>query len=257
MDDRIRKRRRAVKWERSRGRRTLLFLTILALGLVAGFLWLRSTDAFAVKRITATGVERVTETQIAAVTAGAIGKNLLRVPCGEVEKALEALPYVESAQVRRGFPNTLEIELKEYRPVARLQDDWGAVWLISDNGKVLGGTQAAFFPDLPLVVPDTAVAVKAGQQVPAGVAGVLPLAALVASEEVGARLPGLAKITVSAAGCAALVLEGGSELRLGDPQGLEAKLSIAVELLQQCLAQGRLIEYVDASVAGRVAVKAK
>ena len=235
----------------------MVFLVILALGLVAAFLWLRSTDVFAVKRVTATGAERVTEAQIAAVTAGAMGKNLLSLSAGELEKALRALPYVESAEVHRGFPDTLEIELKEYQPVARLQDQTGQVWLVSDSGKVLSGTQAAHFPDLPLLVPDIAVAVRAGQEVPAAIADVLPLAALVLSDDVCGRLPRLAEIAVSAAGCAALVLEGGGELRLGDCESLEAKLDVALDLVQQCLAQGRLIEYIDASVAGRVAVKAK
>lgn len=257
MDDRIRKRRRAVKWEQRRGRRTLVFLVVLALGLVSAFVWLRATDVFAVKRITATGAERVTEAQIAAVTAGAMGENLLRVSTRELERALRALPYVESAEVHRGFPDTLEIEVSEYRPVARLRDEQGKIWLISDSGKVLEGAQAAHFPDLPLVVPDMAVLVEAGQEVPEAVAGVLPLAASVLRDDVWARLPGLAQITVSAAGCAALVLEGGGELRLGDPEGLEGKLRVALDLLQKCLAQGRLVEYVDASVAGRVAVKAK
>ncbi len=235
----------------------MVFLVVLALGLVVAFLWLRSTDVFAVKRVTATGAERVTEAQIAAVTAGVMGKSLLSLPAGELEKALRALPYVESAEVHRGFPDTLEIELKEYLPVARLQDDKGEVWLVSDSGKVLSGAQAAHFPDLPLVVPDIAVAVRAGQEVPAAIGDVLPLAAFVVSEDVRGRLPRLAQITVSAAGCAALILEGGGELRLGDGEGLEGKLNVALDLVQQCLAQGRLIEYIDASVAGRVAVKAK
>ncbi|OFV82807.1 MAG: hypothetical protein A2W26_06655 [Acidobacteria bacterium RBG_16_64_8] len=174
-----------------------------------------------------------------------------------MEKALRALPYVESAEVHRGFPNTLQIELREYQPVARLQDDQGEVWLVSDSGKALAGTQAAHFPDLPLVVPDIGVAVKAGQEVPVAIGDILPLAAYVLGDDVSGRLPALARITVSAAGCAALVLEGGGELRLGDSEGLEGKLNVALDLVQQCLAQGRSIEYIDASVAGRVAVKAK
>jgi hypothetical protein len=257
MDDRIRKRRRAVKWERSRGRRTLVFLVLLAVGLTAAFVWSRSSEAFAVKRVSATGAERVTAAQIAAVTAGAVGRNLLALSTGAIEKALRALPYVEYAEVHRAFPDTLEIELTEYQPVARLQDSGGEVWLVSDTGRILAGTQAAHFPDLPLLVPDIGVAVKAGQKVPAAIGEILPLAAFVLSEEVRGRLPGLAQITVSAAGCAALVMEGGGELRLGDPEGVERKLSIALDLVQRCLAEGRLIDYIDASVPGRVAVKAK
>ena len=73
----------------------------------------------------------------------------------------------------------------------------------------------------------------------------------------GDSLPAIAKIAVSAAGCAALVLKDGGELRLGTPDGLEQKLGVAVDIVKKWLAQGRLIEYIDASVADRVAVKAK
>jgi cell division septal protein FtsQ len=93
--------------------------------------------------------------------------------------------------------------------------------------------------------------------VPTVVADVLPLAVLLQTDEIRAQLPGLTRIGVSAAGCAVLVLEGGGEVRLGDPIRLEQKLRVAVDIVQQCLAEGRQIEYIDASVADRVAVKAK
>jgi cell division septal protein FtsQ len=212
---------------------------------------------FAVKKITATGVERVSAEQIADVTAGVTGQSLLSLSTKAVEKSLLALPYVQSAAVHRCFPNTLEIELVEYEPVARMQGDGGEVWVVSDSGRVLQGTDASQFPDLPLLVPDSSFFVAAGEQVPAAVADTLPLAVLLQAEEIRAQLPALARIAVSAAGCAVVVLEGGGELRLGDPVGLDHKLDVALDIVRQCLAEGRQIEYIDASVADRVAVKAK
>jgi cell division septal protein FtsQ len=230
---------------------------ILLLGGVAAFLWLRSTDVFAVRRITATGAQQVTEEQIAAITAGSIGDSLLALSTSSVQEALLALPYVESVKIHRAFPSTLEIELVEYRPVARLQTDTGQTWLVSDDGSALEDSGGAQFSDLPLVVTDTPFSVVAGVRLPAAVADVVPLAVLVRSDEMTDRLPAVARIVVSAAGCAALVLEGGGELRLGTPERLDQKLGVALDIVEQCLAQGRLIEYVDASVADRVAVKAK
>ena len=234
-----------------------MVVVLLALLAVGAFLWLRTADVFAVKRIVATGAERVTKEQLTQITAGVMGENLLALSTAELEMALRALPYVESAEVHRGFPDTLEIVLDEYRPVARLAAEGGALWVVSDSGRVLEGAQAADFPDLPLLVPEEALAVVAGEQVPAALAGVLPLADLLQSEDIRARLPQLGQIVVSAAGYAAVLLGGGGELRLGTPERLEQKLDVALDLVQQCLAQGRVIEYIDASVADRVAVKAK
>jgi len=257
MDEKIRGRRRSVRIERRRRRRTLAFLVVLLLCAVGLFLWLRSSDVFAVKRITATGAERVSTGQIAEVTSGVVGDSLLSLSTGAIEEALLALPYVQSVSVHRCFPNTLEIELVEYEPVARVGGEGGEIWLVSGSGRVLEGTDATQFPDLPLLVPDSSFFVSAGAQVPAAVAETLPLAVLLQVEEIRAQLPVLARIAVSAAGSAVVVLEGGGELRLGDPAGLEQKLEVAVDIVQQCLAEGRQIEYIDASVADRVAVKAK
>jgi cell division septal protein FtsQ len=257
MNEKIRGRRRSVRRERGRRRRTLAVLVILVLCVVALYVWLRSSDVFAVERITATGAERVTKGQIARATTEAVGVSLLSLSTGAIEEALLALPYVQSVEVHRCFPNTLEIDLAEYEPVARLQAEGGEIWLVSDGGRVLQGTDAAQFPELPLLVADGSLLARAGEQVPTVVADVLPLAVLLQTDEIRAQLPGLTRIGVSATGCAVLVLEGGGEVRLGDPIGLEQKLRVAVDIVQQCLAEGRQIEYVDASVADRVAVKAK
>jgi cell division protein FtsQ len=234
-----------------------VFLVGLLLCCTIAFLVLRSTDAFAVKRVTATGSEQITKEQIASITSGTMGKNLLVLSTDGVKEALLALPYVESAEVSRAFPNTLEIKLQEYRPVARLQNGDTGTWLVSDTGKVLEDADPTQLPDLPLLVPDVSFAIAVGEQLPAAIAGVLPLAEYVCGEDMRDRLPAIAKIVVSPAGCAALVLKAGGELRLGTPDGIEQKLGVAVDIVQDWLTQGRLIEYIDASVADRVAVKPK
>lgn len=129
--------------------------------------------------------------------------------------------------------------------------------MVADDGRVLEGVSGGQFADLPLLVPDASFAVQVGETVPAAIAEVLPLAVMVRSDELRAELPELAEIAVSAGGCAVLVLEGGGELRLGAPERLDQKLGVALSIVRQCLAQGRVVEYVDASVVDRVAVKAK
>jgi hypothetical protein len=52
-------------------------------------------------------------------------------------------------------------------------------------------------------------------------------------------------------------LDGGTELRLGTPTDLEQKMTVAADIIQQYLRDGKTLEYVDASAADRVAVKAE
>ena len=73
----------------------------------------------------------------------------------------------------------------------------------------------------------------------------------------GVDLPEVDHVTVSAAGRVSVRLAMGTDLRLGDPVDLEQKIMVSAEILQQCLKDGKAIEYLDASVPARVAVKAK
>ncbi len=124
---------------------SFIFPLVVLLCAGAAFLWLRSTDVFAVRQIVATATERVTKEEIAQVASQAMGGSLLKLSTGALEEAFVELPYVRSAEVHRCFPDSLEIELVEYEPVARLQDQSGSVWLMSETGRVLEGTDATSF----------------------------------------------------------------------------------------------------------------
>jgi cell division protein FtsQ len=64
------------------------------------------------------GLQNVTRFQIMEVMGGDIGRNIFFVPLGERKKALEKIPWVESASVMRFVPNRLRIEIHERTPVA-------------------------------------------------------------------------------------------------------------------------------------------
>jgi cell division protein FtsQ len=257
MDERIRVRRRSVNRQRGRRRISIIFPIVVLLCAGGAFLWLRSTDVFAVRQVVATATERVTTEEIAQVTSPAMGESLLKLSTGDLEEALVKLPYVRSAEVYRRFPDSLEVELSEYEPVARLLDQSGHVWLIADTGRVLEGADAASFTDLPLMVPDTSFALTPGEQVPDAVASALPLAPLFAIGEVGARLPALDRVIVSAGGYITVKLIEGLEVRLGEATELSQKLAAAADTLEQCLQNGQVLEYIDVTVPERAAVKPK
>ena len=61
-----------------------MFVLVACLVIVlALFLWLRSSDVFAVKRITVTALEHVSVEDISQATTGARGVSLLRLDLGE------------------------------------------------------------------------------------------------------------------------------------------------------------------------------
>ena len=257
MDNKVRERRRLVNRERGRRRAGLIFVCVLALVAVVLFLWLRSSSVFAVEHVTAPVTRHVTEQQIADAVSDARGVSLLKVSTGSIEKALGGLPYVRSIHAYRKFPHTIEIRIEEYDPVARLQTVDGKAWLVSDSGRLLeaAGTQSG--SSLPLVVTATPFQARAGGDIPPVVLAALPVAELLRTTAVSSALPALDHLTVSTGGEVVVHLQGGAELRLGEPVDLKQKIMVATELVQKYLRDGKTLEYVDASAADRPAVKAK
>lgn len=254
MDRRVRDRRRSVDRQRGRRRATLVIAFIGVLVVAALFLWLRSSDVFAVKRVTATAVEHVTPGEISRATADVRGASLLRLSTSAIEERLAELPYVRSVEVHRRFPNTLDIRLVEHEPAARLKAENGDLWLVAGDGRALEKSAAT---GLPVVVPDVHVSPQAGTKVPNNIIAALPVAALLRSKGSATSLPPVDRIVVSPTGQVTVVLKDGTELRLGDPIQLKQKLTVAATIIEQYLRDGRQLEYVDASVPDRVAVNAK
>lgn len=254
MDKRLRARRRTVGRERGRRRAGVVLIIVVLIACVALFLWLRSSDVFAVKRVTATATDHVAIEQIYEATAAARGVSLLALSTAAIEAELSALPYVRSVEVHRRFPDTLEVELAEHAPEARVRAPSGDTWLVAEDGRVLEKTTST---ELPLIVSVDTLALVAGEYVPAAIAAALPLARLMVSPGSAlADMPAMHHISVSTGGDLTVVLAGGTELRLGDSQELEQKLMVAESIIDQHLRDGKRLLYVDASVPDRVAVKA-
>jgi len=258
MDERIRDRRRSVSRQRGRQRAGLVFVAVLLLAAVGAFLWLRSSDVFAVKRVTATVTQHVSDEQIAGLASGALGKSLLSLSTGALDEGLLDLPYVRSAEVYRRFPDTLDIRLVEYEPVARLKVQDGGVWLIAGDGRILEKVTPPRGAGLPLIIYRGALAPAAGETAPAMIVEALAVVALVGAD--GFREDGSAvlhHIVVSAGGTVVVSLKGGPELRLVDPTDLEYKLRVAKGIMEQYLRDGKQIDYIDlTTMPERVAVKA-
>ncbi|KRG42005.1 cell division protein FtsQ [Stenotrophomonas pictorum JCM 9942] len=65
----------------------------------------------------------------------------------DAQRAIEALPWVESAQVRKQWPDVLEVHIVEHKPFAR----WGNDRLLSEQGRLFAvphGLESALLPEL-------------------------------------------------------------------------------------------------------------
>lgn len=127
---------------------------LTTLGLVAALALLLTLSLsvwFPIKNCTIEGESRYTPEQLAAALGLAENRqNLFTADLKALEaKLCKALPYIESAELRRNPPGTLRLTLRESQAAFAVQQD-KAWWLLDANGKIL--EQAAKAPKgaLPL-----------------------------------------------------------------------------------------------------------
>jgi cell division protein FtsQ len=122
------------------GALTALALMVFA---VAGAQALVRSPLFPLREIAVGGeLAHTTRAQVEQAVAGHVAGNFFAVDLGEVCTALETLPWVRRAQVRRVWPDRLEVTLAEHVPLGR----WGEGGLVSVRGERFGGAGAAALP---------------------------------------------------------------------------------------------------------------
>src|SRR5690606_33113410 len=106
-----------------------LALVVLPLvGLLNG--WFAS-ERWPVRAITINArFERISAEQVQATVAPHASKGFFALRLDEIGTALAGLPWVERVEVRKRWPDTLEVTLHEHRAIAR----WGTDRLLSDHG---------------------------------------------------------------------------------------------------------------------------
>ena len=197
---------------------------LLTAGLGYGGLWLLSdgdVDGFVERKIDNTtaslglsiqdvlvdGRNRTAAEDVLAALEAERGKAIFAVDPEATRAALEALPWVKRAEVRRQLPDVLYVRLTEREPMAIWQLR-GRLSVIDQDGEEIPDIEAARFADLPLVV---------GEGAPAHTAELL---------EMLARQPGLRGAVTAAVRVSDrrwnLRLTGGIDVQLPEEAAAEA-----------------------------------
>ena len=108
----------------------VVFLAFFSLLTYSGTLWLMDRPINSV-RIEGR-FERVTAVQVEAAMSPYLDEGFLSLDIGDVQSAVERLPWVERAGIRRSWPAALNVELVEQRAAAR----WGKNGLLNVYGEL-------------------------------------------------------------------------------------------------------------------------
>jgi cell division protein FtsQ len=105
-----------------------------------------AADRWPVTRLTLQAeFKHVSAEEIRAAVLPRLGKGFFAVNLDSVQKAVAALPWVESVEASKRWPDTLLLRVYERQPFAR----WNTKQLISREGKVFTVPDAADYNQLP------------------------------------------------------------------------------------------------------------
>uniref|UniRef100_UPI003D7E93B0 cell division protein FtsQ/DivIB n=1 Tax=Kineococcus sp. SYSU DK005 TaxID=3383126 RepID=UPI003D7E93B0 len=204
------------------GRRAALGAAVLAVLLAAagwvalGSPWLR------VQEVRVTGTERTDAEQVRALVDDRRGGALAAVDTRSLSRrVLAALPLVESVDVLRSWPSTLEVRVHERQAVAAVPSTTGGVDLVDADARVLQHAERA-----PAGVPLLSVDVERTR------AGTLRTALAVNGSLSSAVRSRVVSITAASPDAVTLQLADGPAVLWGDASRPERKAQVLLRLLE-------------------------
>ncbi|MDP2239535.1 MAG: cell division protein FtsQ/DivIB [Burkholderiales bacterium] len=193
--------------------------------------------AFALREVRIDGeLAHVTGEQLATIVKRELKGNFFTLKLAAARSSFEKLPWVRRVEVRRQWPDRLDITVEEHLPLAR----WGSDALVNSYGEVF---RAAYDGNLPLFAGPEGAAKEVAIQYDffrrsLAAIGKVPL-----------------RVQVSARRAWQIQLEDGLTLELGREQ-VEARLARFVAAYERTLGQlGRRIDYVDLRYVNGFAVR--
>lgn len=170
-----------------------------------------------------------------------IGKSFFATDLSDIKNDLELRPWVESAAVRRVWPDRLEIEIREKKPLAY----WNGDRLVSRAGELFSPGNPEVAGRLPrLAGPDERVK------------DVIRMARTM-SEALGGHGLGFAGLTLEQRGAWTLTLANGIEVVLGRDQVEERFARFITVYENRLISREDEVSQVDARYTNGVAVKWK
>ncbi|WP_426690108.1 cell division protein FtsQ/DivIB [Rhodanobacter ginsengiterrae] len=133
-----------------------LAIVLVALPIVGVLRGWFAADRWPVTQLTVQAeFKHVSESDIRAAVRPRLGKGFFALDLDAVQKAVAALPWVESVEARKRWPDTLQLRIYERQPFAR----WNDRQLISRQGLVFDAPGMDHIGDLPeLHGPDARLA---------------------------------------------------------------------------------------------------
>jgi hypothetical protein len=117
--------------------------------LFAGWNFLITTPRFQIQNVTFNGNNILSDAQILEWLGSVKGKNLIAIDLVKLSQRLSENPWIQSASIRRNFPQGLEFKLTERVPYARIKKE--QIYLVDSFGITLSPEKPEY-RHLPLII---------------------------------------------------------------------------------------------------------
>lgn len=131
----------------------LLYAVAAVLMLYAVFFLLVQLPVFPLRQIDVNGqLGHVNREQVKLIVQQEMRGNFFTLDIKEIRGAFEKLPWVRKVNVRRRWPDRLEVALEEHQALAR----WGSIGLVNTHGEVFHAASGASLPEFIGPTPESA-----------------------------------------------------------------------------------------------------
>jgi cell division protein FtsQ len=225
-----------------------VYATYQGVGLIA------AAPSLQIGHLLVRGHERLSTGEVLALVEGLRGENILTAKLDHWQRKLLSTPWVESATIRRVLPSTVEITIRERRPMG-IGRIGMAMYLIDGNGVIIDEYGPLYADiDLPIIDGLAASPQDGGSIVDVARAefAATVIGALAARPELLAQV---SQLDVSNLHDAVVILDDDAALlRLGDAD-FTARLQQYVDLAPALRERVATIDYVDLRFDERLYVR--
>ena len=227
--------------QRRRSPRRLLkgLLYLVVCGLVLAFVIY--SPIFTLQRVEVSGNTNLSVEDIESIAQIQKGMPLLSIKTDEVMRHLTSDLRIESAEVRRAMPDTLQIDIKERRPLATAAGDYGYLDL-DRQGKVLSVYRTLHQLPIPVITGTTVPGVYIGDD--NGNETVTKILYFLQQLDDSA-LSQLSEVHVETNGDVVIYTNSSVQIRLGPLEDLDVKAKQTQDFLDALPHSLHPIEFVD------------
>lgn len=161
IDPRLTERRRAVAEDRARRNVTRLVRFLIVIAILGAAVWLVLSPLLSVEEVIVDGIIASDAHGTLADQEVVVGRPMALIRADDVERALEADPWVKEATVLKRWPHLVVVEIEERAPIAWVETGEGWDWRAVDGVVVPSAGEPE--PSMPHLSFPTLTAADAGE----------------------------------------------------------------------------------------------